>query len=135
MMTALMISLAKLVMGLISIGGPLILLIALLHLRDHRKSKIEGIACKELHSPDLRRLVAVDTKCALLSKRCTVEVDMWNYSNERIWDVIEGLRINLPSSVRLIVNGIGARSPKIFLLENKKNYPIRKPPVTSNITY
>jgi hypothetical protein len=103
MMTALMISLAKLIMGLIHIGGPLIFLIALLHVRDHRKSTIEGIACKELNSPDLRWLVAVNTKCTLLSKRCTVEVDMWNCSNERIWDVIEGPRVNLPSSVRLVV--------------------------------
>jgi hypothetical protein len=110
MMTALMISFAKLIVGLISIGGSLIFLIALLHVRDHRKSVIEGIACRELNSPDLRGLVAVNTKCALLSNRCTVEVDMWNCSNERIWDVMEGLRVNLPSSVRFVVNGIAAHS-------------------------
>ena len=52
-MTALMISLAKLIMGMISIGGPLIFLIALLHVWDHRKSIIEGIACKELNSPGM----------------------------------------------------------------------------------
>jgi hypothetical protein len=123
MMTALMISLAKLIMGLISIGGPLIFLIALLHVRDHRKSIIDGIACKGLNSPDLRGLVAVNTKCALLSKRCTVGIDMWNCSDERIWDVdvIEGPRVNLPSHVRLVVNGIAARSPKaIFLLARSK---------------
>ncbi len=109
-MTALMISFAKLIVGLISIGGPLIFLIALLHVRDHRKSVIEGIACRELNSPDLRGLVAVNIKCALLSNRWTVEVDMWNCSNERIWDVMEGLRVNLPSSVRFVVNGIVAHS-------------------------
>jgi hypothetical protein len=108
MMTALMISSSKLIVGFISIGGPLIFLIALLHLRDHRKSIIEGIACRELNSPDLRGLAAVHIKCALLSNRCTVEVDMWNCSNERIWDVMEGLRVNLPSSVRFVVNGTAA---------------------------
>jgi len=129
MMTALMISLAKLVTGFISIGGPLIFLIALLHVRDHRKSIIEGIACKELNSPDLRGLVAVNIRCALLSKRCTVGIDMWNCSDERIWDVIEGLRVNLPSHVRLVVNGIAARSPKaIFLLEIRRITQYGKPP-------
>jgi hypothetical protein len=129
MMTALMISLAKLIMGMIFIGGPLIFLIALLHVRDNRKSIIDGIACKGLNSPDLRGLVAANTKCALLSKRCTVEVDIWNCSNERIWDVIEGLRANLPSSGRLVVNGIAACSPKaIFLLEIRRITRSGEPP-------
>jgi hypothetical protein len=82
---------------------------------------MEGIVGKEVNSPDLRGLVAVNTKCALLSKRCRVEVDMWNCSSEQIWDVIDRLRVNLPSSARLFVNGIPARSPKVvFSLEIKR---------------
>jgi hypothetical protein len=118
MMTVLMISLAKLLMGFIFIGGPLIFLMVLLGVRDHRKLIVEGMVSKELNSPDLRGLVVADTKCALLSKRCRVEVDMRDCSIEQIWDIIERLTVNLPSSVRLVVNEVPIRSPKaIFSLE------------------
>ncbi len=116
-MAELMISLFKLIMGFTLIAAPLICLISLLHVKDHRKSTIEGIVGKELNYPDLRGLVAVNTRYALLSK-CTVELDMRACSNEQIWDVIDRLRVKLPSTVRLVVNGIPARSPRtIFSLE------------------
>jgi hypothetical protein len=137
MMAALMISLAKLIMGFILVAAPLICLIILLHVRDRRKSIIEGIISKELNSPDLRGLVAANTKYALLSKSCRVEVDMWNCSSEQIWDVIDRLRINLPSNARLFVNGIPARSQKtIFSLEIKRiiQTGVRRASETSNVT-
>lgn len=117
-MTALMISFAKLVTGFIFIGGPLIFLMILLNVRDHQKLIIEGLVSKELNSPDLRGLVVANTKCALLSKRCRVEVDMRDCSIEQIWNAIGGLTVSLPSSVRLVVNGVQIRSPKtMFTLE------------------
>jgi hypothetical protein len=120
-MAALMISLAKLIMGFIFVAAPLIYLIILLHVWGHRRSIMEGIVGKELNSPDLRGLVASYTKYALLSKSCRVEVDIWNCSSEQIWDVIDRLRTNLPSNARLVVNGIPARSLKtIFSLEIKR---------------
>lgn len=120
-MAALMISLAKLIIGFILVAAPLICLIVLFHARDYRMSIIEGIVGKELNSPDLRGLVAANTKYALLSKSCRVEVDMWGCSANQIWDVIDRLRINLPSSARLLVNGIPARSLKTrFSLEIKR---------------
>ena len=134
-MVQLMISLFKLVIGFTFITAPLICLIALLRAQDHRKSIIEGIVGKELNYPDLRGLVAVNTRHALLSRKCTVELDMRSCSNEQIWDVIDRLRVNLPLSVRLVVNGIPARSPRtIFSLEIKRmnQLGVRRASVTSN---
>ncbi len=129
-MAELVISLFKSIMGFAFIGAPVICLIALLHAQDHRKSIIEGIVGKELNYPELRGLVAVNTRYALLSKRCTAELDMPACSNEQIWDVIGRLRGNLPSSVRLVVNGVPARSPRTaFSLEIRS---VRRVSLTSN---
>jgi hypothetical protein len=137
MMTAIMISFVKLILGFIFIGGPLIFLLVLLDVRDRRKLTVEGMVSKELNSPDLRGLVFADTKCALLSKRCRVEVDMRDCSIEQIWDVIERLTVNLPSSVRLVVNEVPVRSPKaIFSLDIKgmTQLQVRRASVTFHVT-
>jgi hypothetical protein len=129
MMTELMICLARLIVGFFLVVAPLICLIALLNARDHGMSIIEGIVAKELNSRELRGLVAASIKYALLSKRCRVKVDIWNCSSDQVWDVIDRLRVNLPSNARLFVNGIPTRFPKTtFSLEIRRIVPSESDP-------
>jgi hypothetical protein len=113
-MTDLMISLGKLTVGFVFIAAPLAFLIALLYAQDHRKRMIEGIVGKELNSPDLRGIAAANTKCALLSNSCTVEADIWDAPGEQMWNVLDRLRENLPSNVRLLVTEYRLRLAKMI---------------------
>ena len=104
-MDELLIRLGELSIGVLSMMGPLVLLM-LLKLRDQRESILYTVVLKELNSPDLRGLFAVKIRCSVFSRQDTLMVELWNCSKEQVWDIIIRLSTHLPPKVRLVVNGV-----------------------------
>lgn len=98
-------SLAKLMIGFLSLFGPIALILWVLNARDQRESKLFAIVLGELNRPHLRGLFTVKVKSWPL-RADTVVVDFWNCSREQMWNVIESLSTKLPTHVQLEVNGI-----------------------------
>jgi len=123
-MLELLFRIGQLILGFTSILGPLILLMVLLEFRDRRKSSLYGVVLRELNSPELRGLYALDIRCGLLPWRDTVLVDLWNSSNKEIWDTTMRLSMSLPPKGRLVVNGTMDRKSKLgFALRVKRGAP------------
>jgi hypothetical protein len=123
-MSQLVIRLGQLVLGFLVIFGPLIFLFLLLEVRDRRQSTLYGVILKELNSPDLRGLFAVEIQCGIFSRQDTVIVDLWNCPKEQVWDAIIKLSAHLPSKVRLVVNGMADPcSQSTLTLKVQRNIP------------
>ena len=85
--------------------GPVVGLLELLNLRDRRRSRLLGSVMKALAARHLSGRIAVHVHCALLSRRSAVMLDMRACSRDEIWDAIGRMSRNLPSRVRLVVDG------------------------------
>jgi hypothetical protein len=123
-MEELLIRLGELSIGVLSMMGPLVLLIMFLKLRDRRESILYTVVLKELNSPDLRGLFAVKIRCSVFSRQDTVMVDLWNCSKEQVWDIVIRLSTHLRPEVRLVVNGMtDFRSRSTLTLRVEKRIP------------
>ncbi len=105
-MSQLVIRLGQLALEFLVIFGPLIFLFLLLEVRDRRQATLYTIILKDLNSPDLRGLFAMEIRCGVFCRQDTVIVDLWNCPKEQMWDAIIKLSAHLPSKVRLVVNGM-----------------------------
>lgn len=105
-MSQLVIRFGQLVLGFLVIFGPLIFLLLLLEVRDRRQSTLYDVILKDLNSPDLRGLFAVEIQCGIFWRQDTVIVDLWNCPKEQVWDAIINLSAHLPPKVRLVANGV-----------------------------
>lgn len=122
-MVRLLLALGQLIAGFMSISGPLVLLMYFLKLRDRRESDLFAMVLHELNFPDLRGLYALNIRCSLLPWGDTVSLDMWNCSNGQIWDIMVRLSRILPSSVRLVVQGIQDQDSKSAISLKVKKSP------------
>ena len=122
-MEGLVARLALLVVGFLGILGPLVLLMGFLGLRDRQESIVLGAVLKELNSPDLRGLFAVNVQCRLFSRQATVTIDLQDCSKEQILDTVIKLSSRVPSQVQLVVNGItDSRSRSALTLNVKRSF-------------
>jgi hypothetical protein len=85
--------------------GPIVLLAALQNRRDRRAQVLAHDVARQLPAGALRSDVAVDVRCALLSNRATVRLDLGATPSPRVWETAARLRRGLPASVRLEVDG------------------------------
>lgn len=120
-MIELLISLSKLVIGFFCIAGPVVVLLMWLRARDRRVAMLSTVALKELNLPELRGLFAVKIKNNPFSGG-VVAVDLWNCSRDQLWDVLLRLSAQLPSHVRVEVNGISdSRTRSTWTVSAKRN--------------
>ena len=120
-MIELLISLSKLVIGFFCIAGPVVVLLMWLRARDRRVAMLSTVALKELNLPELRGLFAVKIKNNPFSGK-VVAVDLWNCSRDQLWDVLLRLSAQLPSHVRVEVNGISdSRTRSTWTVSAKRN--------------
>lgn len=120
-MIELLVSLGKLVIGFLCITGPVAVLLVLLRTRDQRVAMLTTTALKELNVPELRGLFAVKIKSNPFSGG-VVAVDLWNCSREQLWDVMQRLSAQLPSHLRVEVNGISdSRTRSTWTVTVKRN--------------
>ncbi len=121
-MGELLIRLAELCIGFLSMMGPLAVLMVFLRLRDQRESTLYAVVLKQLNLPDLRGLYAVKIQCRVFSRQDTVTLDLWNCPKEQVWETIIRLSTHLPPEVRLVVNGMAdSRSPSMLTLRVEKS--------------
>lgn len=99
-----LVGLSKLFFGFLCILGPVALLLALLRAWERREAALSTAVLLELNSPDLRGLFSLKVKRRSIGAD-TVVVDLWGCSREQVWDVMEKLSAELPSGVRVEVNG------------------------------
>lgn len=85
--------------------GPLVALLMLLNLRDHRQLRLLGSVMKELPVREFGGRVAIDVRCALLSRGSVVTLDMRTCSREEIWQAVTRLSRSLPLGARVLVDG------------------------------
>lgn len=108
--------------------GPVVGLMALLNLRDRRQSRLHGSVLTQFGSLALRGRVAIQTRCALLSPRSVVAVDMRACSRDEIWEAVGRLSRSLPPRVRLVVDGtLDPQLPATFTVEATQPLPLRHP--------
>jgi hypothetical protein len=115
--------------------GPVVVLLSLLNLRDRRAARLREAVLAELPWVELRGLIAIQIRCAVLSRRSLVKIDMLVCTREQVWDVITRLPYILPPYVRLAVSGaVDRQFTATFTLETKGRctlYPLCQPsPVT-----
>ena len=79
----------------------------LLVLRTHqrREAMLSTMVLRELNAPELRGLFTVKIRSKPFLGE-VVAVDLWNCSRDKICDVMQRLSAQLPSQVRVEVNGI-----------------------------
>ncbi len=108
--------------------GPLVALMVLLNLRDRRKSRLHRTVLKQFASRDLRGRVAIQVRCALLSPRSVVAIDMRACSRDEIWEAVGHLSRSLPPCIRLVVDGmVDPQSPATFTVEATSTLPLCHP--------
>lgn len=118
--------------GLVAMIGltyaPVVVLLALLNLRDRRQSRVLGTVLKELPRREFGGRVAVHARCALLSRRSVLTLDMRACAREEIWPALARLSRSLPASVRLVVDGtLDPQLPGTFTVEATSPLPLRQP--------
>jgi hypothetical protein len=102
--------LATLVAALALVVGGLGALLALLNRRDDRQARLVAVAAAQFTPMTLRSAVAIRVRCAVLSARTTVVVDMGPGDAAELWAAVARLRAALPSAVRLRIEGEIGRS-------------------------
>ncbi len=90
--------------------GPVGVLIALLNRRDRREAALLRAACAAFSAQTLRSDVAVRVRCAVLSRRSVVTVDLRACTPAEFWEAMTRLRQGLPPSARLRLDGTMGRS-------------------------
>ncbi|MGH7394159.1 MAG: hypothetical protein ACREJF_00955 [Candidatus Methylomirabilales bacterium] len=115
--------------------GPVVGLMALLNLRDRRESAVLGVVLKQLASRDLLGRIAIRIRCALLSPRSVVAIDMRACSRDEIWEAVRRLCQGLPPPARLVVDGrVDPQLPATVTVEATSSPPLchpRRPSVAS----
>jgi len=86
--------------------GPVVALLGLLNLRDHRQSRLLGSVMQRLPRRDFGGRLAVHVRCALLSPRGVVTVALRACSRDEVWEAVARVSRSLPPQVRLVVDGI-----------------------------
>jgi len=123
-MGELLMRVAELSVGFLSMMGPLVLLMVFLRLRDQRESILYAAVMKQLNLPDLRGLFAVKIRCRVFPRRGIVTVDLWNCPKEQVWETMIRLSTHLPPEVRLVINGMAdSRSPSMLTLKVERSIP------------
>lgn len=115
--------------------GPVFALLALLNLRDRRESRLLGSVMKKLAAREFGGRLAVQVRCALLSPRSVVTLDMRTCSREEIWQAVARLSRSLPPGVRVLVDGtIDPRFPTPVTLAIPGRRPLARPSQPSAVT-
>ncbi len=86
--------------GISIIVSPIMILSVLLNHRDRRESKLNSIAMEQANSRNLRGLVAIETRCAILSRWSVIKVDMRDCSDKQIWEMVRQLSLGLSQIVQ-----------------------------------
>ncbi len=115
--------LTRLVLLLIGFGimlSPLAVLIVFLRRRELQESLLRRIVVKELNSPDLRGLFAVNVRCGLFTRHGTIRIDLLDCSKEQMLKTLLQLSDCLPVDVHLVANGVAdLRSRSTLALDLK----------------
>ena len=115
--------------------GPVVALLGLLNLRDHRQSRLLGSVIQRLPRREFGGRLAVQVRCALLSPRSVVTLDMRTCSREEIWQAVARLSRSLPPGVRVLVDGtIDPRFPTLVTLAIPGRRPLARPSQPSAVT-
>ncbi len=110
--------LTRLVLLLIGFGimlSPLVVLIVFLRRREWQESLLRGIVVKELNSPDLRGLFAVNVRCGLFTRHGTITIDLLDCSKEQMLKTLLQLSDCLPMDVHLVASGVADRRSRSTL--------------------
>lgn len=108
--------------------GPVVGLMGLHNLRDRRQSALLGTVLERLASRQLRGRFAVRVRCAALSRRSIVTIDMRGCSRDEIWDAVTRLSLDLPPHARLVIDGtVGREVPATFTVETPRKPPLCQP--------
>jgi hypothetical protein len=91
-------------MWAVSPVAPLMGLLALLNRRDGRQERLLALAASHFSGEALRGDIVIDARCALLTRRAVIRVEVCHGSRE-VWPAIERLRQTLPPMVGLMVTG------------------------------
>jgi hypothetical protein len=115
--------------------GPVVALLGLLNLRDHRQSRLLGSVMQWFPPREFGGRLAVHVRCALLSRRSVVTLDMRACSREEIWQAVARLSRNRPPAVRALVDGtIDPRFPAPITLAIPGRRPLACPSQPSAVT-
>jgi hypothetical protein len=95
----------SLVVACVAGVGPVALLAVLQNWRDRRAEALFHEVARQLPADALRSDVALDVRCRLFSRGATVRLDLGRVSSPYIWEMAARLRRELPSWVRLEVDG------------------------------
>jgi hypothetical protein len=119
--------------GLVLLVGmtyaPVVGLLGLLNLRDRRQSTLLGTVLGQLPWRELRGRLAIHARCALLSRRGLVRLDMRACSRDEIWEAVGRVSRSLPPSVRLVIDGtVDPQFPAAVTVEATGSPPRCHPP-------
>ncbi|MCI0370456.1 MAG: hypothetical protein L0214_03530 [candidate division NC10 bacterium] len=115
--------------------GPVVALLGLLNLRDHRQSRLLGSVMQWFPPREFGGRLAVQVRCALLSPRSVVTLDMRACSREEIWQAVARLSRSLPPGVRVLVDGtIDPQCPAPVTLAIPGRRPLARPSHPSAVT-
>jgi hypothetical protein len=126
---------ARGVLGVPIIFGPVVILLTLLNRRDRRVARLRQTVLDQLSLPEFRGRVGVHIQCAVLSLRRAVIVDLLAGTPYEVWNVFSRLASRLPPRVRLVVHG--GPDPgfmRTFALETTTGRPLSHAPRTSFVT-
>lgn len=101
----------------------------LLNLRDRRQSALYGTIMKQFVSEDFCGRVAIQIRCALLSRKGVATIDVLYCSQDEIWDVITRLsRIpTLSPNVSLEMKGaVDRQCLATFIVATTRRQPLRR---------
>jgi hypothetical protein len=97
----------RLVVGMASIFGPVIVWLILLNRRDRRLSQLRLTVSEPLAAAELRGLIALQVRCAVFSGHSTVIVNTLACTPHEVWDIFTRVASRLPPCVRFLVHGAG----------------------------
>jgi hypothetical protein len=92
------------VFGVVVTFAAVVLLLTLLNRRDRRAKQLRYAVLDQLALPELRGRIAIHIRCALISQRSTVIVDLLAGTPHEVWNVCTRVASRLPPHIRLVVN-------------------------------
>jgi hypothetical protein len=106
------------VFGVVVMFAAVVLLLTLLNWRDRRAMRLRYAVLDQLALPELRGRVGMHIRCALVSQRSTVIVDLLAGTPHEVWNVCTRVASRLPPHVRLVVHSaLDRESIRPFTLE------------------
>jgi hypothetical protein len=91
------------VFGVVVTFAAVVLLLTLLNWRDRRAMRLRYAVLDQLALPELRGRVGIHIRCALISRRSTVVVDLLAGTPNEVWNVCTRVASRLPPHTRLVV--------------------------------